>query len=44
MAQSQRDISFFLCSLFGGCGKNDKKSSLAPPLLEADLRAGMTKQ
>lgn len=44
MAQSQRDISFFLCSLFGGCGKNDKKSSIAPPLLEADLRAGMTKQ
>lgn len=44
MAQSQKDISFFFCSLFGGCGKNDKKSSLAPPLLEADLRAGMTKQ
>lgn len=43
MAQSQKDTSFFLCSLFGGCGKNDKKS-LAPPLLEADLRAGMAKQ
>jgi alkaline phosphatase len=44
MAQSQKDTSFFLCSLFGGCGNNDKKSSLAPPLLEADLRAGMAKQ
>ncbi|MDR6841955.1 alkaline phosphatase [Pseudoxanthomonas sacheonensis] len=44
MAQSQKDTSFFFCSLFGGCGKNDKKSSLAPPLLEADLRAGMAKQ
>ncbi len=44
MAQSQKDTSVFFCSLFGGCGKNDKKSSIAPPLLEADLRAGMTKQ
>jgi alkaline phosphatase len=44
MAQSQKDTSFFFCSLFGGCGNNDKKSALAPPLLEADLRAGMAKQ
>ncbi|HEY5971390.1 MAG TPA: alkaline phosphatase [Pseudoxanthomonas sp.] len=43
MAQSQKDISTFFCSLFGGCGKNEKKA-LAPPLLEADLRAGMARR
>jgi alkaline phosphatase len=49
MSQSQREINTFLCALFGGCsgasgaspaGKGGRPP-LAPPLMEADLRAGL---
>jgi len=49
MSQSQKDINAFLCLLFGGCGTPTNttpagkltRPSLAPPLMEADLRAGL---
>jgi alkaline phosphatase len=43
MAQSQKDTSSFFCQLFGGCGKSSK-TRIAPPLREADLRAGMAQR
>ncbi len=49
MAQSQQTISPFLCLLFGGCpGANGLRATgrevVVPPLLEADLRAGMARR
>ncbi|WP_202841433.1 alkaline phosphatase [Luteimonas saliphila] len=49
MSQSQKDINAFLCALFGGCSGSGAGSPagkltrppLAPPLMEADLRAGL---
>ncbi len=48
MSQSQKDINAFLCLLFGGCGTSGGnrpgkpvQPRLAPPLMEADLRAGL---
>jgi hypothetical protein len=44
MAQSQKDVSSFLCQLFGGCGpRNNARAPLLGPLLEDDLRAGMAR-
>lgn len=44
MAQSQKDVSSFLCQLFGGCGpRNNARPPLLGPLLEDDLRAGMAR-
>ncbi len=44
MAQWQKSTSVFLCQLFGGCaGDAAKRSSIVPPLYEADLRAGMAR-
>lgn len=47
MAQSQQTISPFLCLLFGNCASTSGKAvrqPLAPPLMEADLRAGMARR
>ena len=44
MSQSHKDINAFLCQLFGGCnlpGQKPAPPRLAPPLMEADLRAGL---
>lgn len=46
MAQSQRNTSVFLCTLFGYCGNNGwarGRGALAAPLMEEDLRAGMAR-
>ncbi|TYT26774.1 alkaline phosphatase [Luteimonas viscosa] len=50
MAQSQKNINDFLCALFGGCGTSGigaragGRKPIQPPLMAADLRAGMAQR
>ncbi len=47
MAQSQRNTSVFLCTLFGYCdngnGHARGRAAIAAPLMEEDLRAGLVR-